>query len=308
LRNFWISLDSADPETHETMRGLPGVTAGIERALPHFHDQGLYPSVNLGLNRAMGTSPLPHLAQAGDEAFRRAVAEALRAFFRRALSLGFSMANVCYPMSATGGQAVEGSAYRATSESPLVTFTSEEKVLLYSALAETVTEHRGRLRMFTPLSSLAALAQEHERGGEGFPCRGGLDYFFVDAYGAAFPCGYRGGEDLGPFVRLDPAHLPAGEPCRSCDWECFRDPSELLGPVTGLARLSTLPLRLLGPGDEKEMVWRGDVRYAVACGLFDGRRPPDRRRLAAFAPAGRAPQAARAGPLDATRREARPEH
>jgi MoaA/NifB/PqqE/SkfB family radical SAM enzyme len=51
LRNLWISLDSADVETHERQRGLPGVVAGIEKALPIFHEAGLYPAVNLGLTR-----------------------------------------------------------------------------------------------------------------------------------------------------------------------------------------------------------------------------------------------------------------
>jgi MoaA/NifB/PqqE/SkfB family radical SAM enzyme len=290
LRNFWISLDSADPGTHERMRGLPGVTAGIEQALPHFHAAGLYPSVNLGLTRGMGNAPLPDLAAAGEEGFRAAVKESLDAFFRRAVDLGFSMANICYPMSAGGGQRVERSAYRTTSESTLVTFTDEERVLLYSALAEAVEEHRGRLRIFTPLSSLAALTREHGHGAPGYPCRGGLDYFFVDASGDTFPCGYRGDENLGPFVRLDPARLPEGQPCRSCDWECFRDPSELLGPVTGLSRMAVLPLRGLRRRDERTSQWQGDVRYALACGLFDGRRPADRRRLARFAPARRVPQ------------------
>ncbi len=54
LRNFWISLDSADPAVHERMRGFPGVVAGIEKALPIFHQHGIYPSANLGINRNMG--------------------------------------------------------------------------------------------------------------------------------------------------------------------------------------------------------------------------------------------------------------
>ena len=32
LRNMWISIDSADPKTHEQMRGLDGVIKGIEKA------------------------------------------------------------------------------------------------------------------------------------------------------------------------------------------------------------------------------------------------------------------------------------
>ena len=51
LRNLWISLDSADPSTHEKMRGLPGVFRGLEKGLKYFHDAGLYPSANMGINR-----------------------------------------------------------------------------------------------------------------------------------------------------------------------------------------------------------------------------------------------------------------
>ncbi|WP_245531940.1 radical SAM protein [Desulfobacter postgatei] len=51
LRNFWISLDSSVPHIHEQMRGFNGVVRGMEKALPFFHHAGIFPSVNLGLNR-----------------------------------------------------------------------------------------------------------------------------------------------------------------------------------------------------------------------------------------------------------------
>ena len=34
VRNFWISLDSAEAATHEAGRGLPGMVEGVSRALP----------------------------------------------------------------------------------------------------------------------------------------------------------------------------------------------------------------------------------------------------------------------------------
>lgn len=54
LRNFWISLDSAVPAVHEQMRGFAGLVRGIEKALPIFHERGIYPSANLGINRNVG--------------------------------------------------------------------------------------------------------------------------------------------------------------------------------------------------------------------------------------------------------------
>jgi MoaA/NifB/PqqE/SkfB family radical SAM enzyme len=60
LRNFWISLDSAVDHVHDAMRGFPGVVAGIAKALPIFHQAGIYPAVNLGINRNVGGDGYPH--------------------------------------------------------------------------------------------------------------------------------------------------------------------------------------------------------------------------------------------------------
>ena len=51
IYSFWISIDSSEPAIHESMRGLPGVIQGIEKALPVFRRYGIYPSANLGINR-----------------------------------------------------------------------------------------------------------------------------------------------------------------------------------------------------------------------------------------------------------------
>ena len=59
IRNFWICMDSADTETHEVIRGLPGVMEGIRKALPAFHAHGIYPAVNLGINRNITGVPIP---------------------------------------------------------------------------------------------------------------------------------------------------------------------------------------------------------------------------------------------------------
>jgi hypothetical protein len=283
LRNLWISLDSADVETHERLRGLRGVVAGIARALPIFHSYGLYPAVNLGLTRRLGGEPLPQLEDAGPDEFSAVVRQGMTAFFTRAVDLGFTMANVCYPMSVSDESDGLVPAYLATSDEGLVRFSLRERALLYSALADVIAERRHSIRVFTPLSSLDALSAQHD-GRQGHACRGGVDYFFVDAHGDTYPCGYRGDEWLGPFVTFRPRR--GGKPtCTRCDWECFRDPSELLGPVTSPGRRSLPAVRLLSGSDARMRLWWQDVRYAHACGLFDGRRPPDPARLSRFAPA-----------------------
>lgn len=280
IRNFWISLDSSDPALHEANRGLPGVVRGMEKALPVFHRCGLYPSVNLGINRLCG-GRIPALTGPFDaQAFRQGFGEAFSRFFGFAADLGFTIANCCYPMSEE-----DAAVYRATSSDPFISFSPDEKKAMLQALADVVPVFRPRIRLFTPLSSLNALVRQIEGGADQtYACRGGLDFFFVDATaGHAYPCGYRSREDLGPFWEM--RDLPGGGPaCRRCDWECFRDPSELLGPF-GAALSSPLEvLRRFSSRPELFGTWLSDLRYFMACDFFDGTRPMRPERLARFGP------------------------
>lgn len=291
LRNFWISIDSADPATHERMRGFEGVVAGIARALPIFHAHGLYPSANLGINRNMGgensisTLPRQHSAiQAAD--YMAACRQALDRFFRFAADLGFTIANVCYPMSV--GEEVDRedmqAVYGATSVDTVVSFSNREKALLFETLAQAIRHNRSRLRIFAPLCSLHALKQQFDHGMHGYACRGGIDFFFVDAVqGHTFPCGYRGHEDMGFLGPAGQETEMADQDCYQCEWECFRDPSELTGPV---CELFSRPLSLLRRWRRDPLFfrcWWEDLHYYRACDFFDGRQPVDTEKLNAFA-------------------------
>jgi hypothetical protein len=291
VRNFWISIDSADPATHEKMRGFDGVIAGIERALPLFHAHGLYPSANLGINRNLGGENsipvLPRLHSVDQAAdFRAACEQGLNRFFRLTAELGFTIANVCYPMSlpeetAPGDmQAV----YGATSVDAVVAFARHEKVLLFDSLARAIRANRPRLRIFAPLCSLHALKQQLAEDAFGYACRGGVDFFFVDAVqGHTFPCGYRGREDGGVFGPEDPGPAEGSPDCYQCEWECFRDPSELIGPLCELLSRPAGLLRRLRRDPPFFRCWWEDLRYYRACGFFDGRQPADMEKLGAFA-------------------------
>ena len=280
---FWISVDSADVTVHETMRGLPGVVAGIRRALPILHAHGIYPSVNLGINRNIGGAEAPRFSDPQDTyAYFR---EAFRRFYTFVIDLGFTTANACYPMSVPPDQQ-EGLAavYQATAGSSIVDFTPAERAALYRALFDTIPEFRGRIRIFSPRSSLLSLMRQHTEGtARTAPCRGGIDYFFVDAQrGHAFPCGFRGHEDLGPYWQLDFSQPPAQPTCRKCDWECWRDPSELSEPGVMAA---SRPWRLLTRAvsdPEYARVWLQDLRYMRACNYYSSRAKPNYGRMAAF--------------------------
>jgi len=287
LRNLWISIDSADPWLHERMRGLTGVIEGIRKALPIFHREGLYPAANLGLNRNLGgyCGELEEPGKVSGDKFYRAMCNGLRAFFSLVLNLGFTMANVCYPMSISEENGERLTAvYGAGSSSPLVDFPAEDKVLLFRALLRVIPEYRHKLRIFTPLSSVYALQRQHS--GEraySYPCRGGIDFFYIEARSDhVFPCGYRGEEDLGSWADMDWLNRTKSSDCRLCDWECFRDPSELAGPVNHILFTPWGTIKKLDRDRHYLHLWLEDLRYYRACRLFDGTLPADLSRLAEF--------------------------
>lgn len=299
LCNFWISLDSSVDEVHEKMRGFPGVVAGIAKALPLFHRAGIYPAVNLGINRNVGGASTRHLKReafasndAYLETFNHRYRRAFERFYQKALGLGFTMANTCYPMSIDIPESNRGlsAVYAATTVDDIVRFAPDEKRMLFKALIATITRFRSKLRIFSPLSSLEALVHQYSpkvQKKEAFGCRGGIDFFFVNAAdGHVYPCGYRGNEDFGRLEELDLKKLtpPAeSDACRQCDWECFRDPSELFGPLLGIFSnpLSLIHRMLKKPSSFG--TWAMDLRYYRACGFFNGRKPPDYKKLSRFA-------------------------
>ena len=104
LRNFWISWIPPWTRVHEAMRGFPRVVAGIAEALPIFHQAGIYPAVNLGINRNVGGDATRRLHRndfGSDRAiwtgFTPFIQALLNGFYQRAIDLGFTMANTCFP-------------------------------------------------------------------------------------------------------------------------------------------------------------------------------------------------------------------
>ncbi len=295
VRNFWISIDSAYGEVHEQMRGLKGVVAGIEKAIPIFHNAGLYPSANLGINRRVaGAGESGLLPDRFDseadylESFYQCYHQAFDRFYRFVHGMGFTIVNTCYPMSISDEDQASGlsAVYAATSKENVVRFTPLEKAMLYKALMEIIPRHRHRMRIFSPLSSLYMLYEQHaaQKGqSRAFGCRGGIDFFFINAEdGNTYPCGYRGNENLGKFWQIDLSSLTPNGDCHRCDWECFRDPSELCAPVLQSLRKPLRLSRQMYRNPVYRRLWVQDLRYYQACGFFDGRKPMEERALNRF--------------------------
>jgi MoaA/NifB/PqqE/SkfB family radical SAM enzyme len=280
IRNIWVSIDSSDPDVHERMRGLPGVMRGIEKALPIFAERGVYLSANLGINRNFAGPPVA--GELDSEFFRNGFDR----FYRAVAALGFTIANVCYPMWSEPEQQNNAAVYAATSSDQITWFSPAEKLAMFRALFETIPKHRQNLRIFTPRASLHALLNQYQGQSElSSPCRGGSDFFFVDSRdGNAYPCGYRGEENLGPFESLELKNCSAEEKCRRCDWECFRDPSELFAPFTELRHSPLCLFNRLRKDPTFFRLWWEDLRYYRACHYFNGRLAPDRVRMSSWQP------------------------
>ncbi len=273
LRNLWISIDSSDARTHEQMRGLHGVIKGIEIALPIFHEYGIYPAANLGINRNIGGFGKISMEMTDPDAFYEEFKISFERFYRFVISLGFTMANVCYPMCIDENEeAKKELAYGAASSSRIVSFTKEEKIKIFQALLDTIPEFRSKIRIFTPLVSLYSLIRQYGGAEETvLPCRGGIDFFYVDAKeGNTYPCGYRGSENLGKFYDLNIRSLNAKPTCIACDWECFRDPSEQVGFLIESIRH---PVKVATEkASDYRRLWNQDMRYYHQCSYFDGRK------------------------------------
>lgn len=273
LRNLWISIDSADPKTHEEMRGLPGVIKGIEKALPIFHKHGIYPAANLGINRNIaGFGKIP-IYVTDKNGFYQSFRDAFELFYNHVIDLGFTMVNACYPMSINEDEKAEISAvYGASSLSKVVSFNAEEKIQIFKALMNTIPMYRSEIRIFTPLSSLYSLINQYcGNSDDTMPCRGGIDFFFINAgTGSTYPCGYRGNENMGKFYDIDIDKISDKPFCKACDWECFRDPSEMAGFLIEAVKHPIKSLLLKAP-IYKEL-WKEDLKYYKECNFFDGRR------------------------------------
>lgn len=292
VRNFWISIDSAEPSIHENMRGFTGVVSGIEKALPIFHEFGLYPSANLGVNRNVGGEATRSITPENHptlekyfDAFERAFKSAFRRFYRLVIDMGFTMVNCCYPMSINGdGHGGIEAVYAAASEDRVVKFTAWEKAILFKALMETIPAFRSEIRVFSPRTSLLALHRQYKQEAQApYACRGGRDFFFIDAQsGETWPCGYRGAEAFGKFWAPKQNPDQATTECRLCDWECFRDPSELFGPILHLLSNPLSLIKRAGQDRAYFRMWLGDLNYYRACGFFNGRKPPPLNKMRSF--------------------------
>lgn len=280
LRNVWISVDSADVPTHEANRNLKGVVSAISLSIPIFAERGVFPAMNLGINRLID-GPCPDWERDGrsnpdklqPEQFEERYRNGFERYFRLCEELGFTIVGVCYPMGEQTGM------YGAASET-FTNYSPQELSLTFKSLDEVSARFRSRLRISSPSVALYLLKQ----GIANVPCSGGHDYFFISAEdGLAYPCGYLN-QCLGEFSKLDFDRLRKEKrTCTKCHWECFFDPDQLLGTLRQLLAhpLAALPRFVSNPELRDRLIF--DMKYFFACDFLNGRRPPNYEKLSRVA-------------------------
>ena len=100
--------------------------------------------------------------------------------------------------------------------------------------------------------------------------------------GDAYSRGYRGAENLGKYWDLDAASGALSQACYRCDWECFRDPSELFGPLLEGVRRPFNLMRKFSKNPRYFKLWFSDLHYYNARAFFNSRMAPDYGRLRNF--------------------------
>lgn len=268
LYTFWISIDSWDIEKHEKNRGLKGVIRGIEKAIKIFEKYSLYPSANLGINRLVETDSnyYDNEGRLIPERFYKSYYDGLLKFFGFVSDLGFTIANLCYPMS------FEGAVYKAESSDRIVKYTDEEKRVLFKAVLDLLPKCKKMLRVFTPISSIYVLMKQYEsKDVKKYACRGGKDYFFVDSSGYTYPCGFLSEEIFGKFVDIKSVRYM--KDCTKCDWECFRDPSTLFSPLLRFTQAPLKEIFSIGEDPKFYKFWIKDLIYYRKSNFFNMQAP-----------------------------------
>jgi hypothetical protein len=79
-----------------------------------------------------------------------------------------------------------------------------------------------------------------------------------------------------------PSEVYSNGDCFMCDWECFRDPSELFGPILQSVSNPLGLIKKVKNDPQYFRLWWSDIKYYHACDFFSGRYEPDYDKLNQF--------------------------
>jgi MoaA/NifB/PqqE/SkfB family radical SAM enzyme len=192
LSGVIISIDSQDLATHESNRGLPGVTTKIRDNIGLLKSAGIGATASVTLNRLLSDFD--------------ALPDTLR-------DLGFDAVTFSFPLTTLD------SSYLGASESDLVSFTKEE----IHHWIDRVEALKERFNVLNPRASLKDMHAYLDGTEQAFPCLGGLKQFYLDWNLLLWRCNSWNKPMCHIFDYDGSQNVRDG--CQSCMVDCFRDAS-----------------------------------------------------------------------------------
>jgi MoaA/NifB/PqqE/SkfB family radical SAM enzyme len=189
-----ISLDAPSHSRHDEHRGLPGLTAHIQRMVPVLQQAHFYPVASVTLSRLV---------------------DDLGAMLHFLEGLGFERVTFSYPVTRLG------SSYLGFANHYSVDFTPEELYRWFAQIKEL--KNGSPLAILNPRLGLSDLQRQLRSQATRFPCLAGYKYFFVDWHLKVYRCHYQG-DTLGPLEEIHQV-APIRDGCSACTIDCYRDPS-----------------------------------------------------------------------------------
>lgn len=194
LDTLIISVDAADPETHDRHRGLPGLTSHLAQIVPLVHQAGIKTVASVTLSRLLTDL------------------DALIHFLK---NLGFTRLTFSYPLTQLD------SSYLGFAQHHLVDFSPAELDRLFGEIVSL--KSRSPLIILNPRLALEDARRQLQGRSGRFPCLAGFKYFFADWNLEVYRCHFLP-DTLGPLEEID-RFPPIRDGCKACNIDCYRDPS-----------------------------------------------------------------------------------
>jgi MoaA/NifB/PqqE/SkfB family radical SAM enzyme len=196
LSSVIMSIDAHEVARHEQNRGLPGVCRQIRHANQVFAQLGVPTTASVTASRLIDDyDKLPDFLT----------------------GLGFKNCTFSYPLSRLA------SSYLSFSDSPLVSYKTEELLQVFEKIKQLKQRHR--LPVVNPREALTEMQRHLRHQPEKFRCLAGHKYFYLDWNLLLYRCHFWA-KPICHIYQFDQSKL-IRDRCTRCMIDCYRDPSVL---------------------------------------------------------------------------------
>jgi hypothetical protein len=264
LKTLYINIDSINSKIHEERKGMLGIINGIVKAIPIFHEFGIYPCATMNITQYLGGEDTIglNIYKVGEKEYYNIYKNVFRQYLNYIIDLGFTMVNLGYEIS----------------EDKSI-FSKSEKLAILKALYDILPEYRHRIRIHLPRCAIYSVIKAMENNSKFHMCRAGCDFFYINTENEIVsPCIYKKKEDLGEFYDIEFENVERIN-CSYNNWGCLSTEAEFFGAMTETSKnISSCMMDILEPGKYMKLC-KEDANYYKKCDFFDGRKPLNYKKL-----------------------------